>query len=39
MELQAWTSKWQKGKIDAKETGMQMRASKSVAFSNPSANT
>lgn len=36
MELQAWTSKWQKGEINAKETGMRMRASKSVAFSNPS---
>jgi len=35
MELQAWISDWQKGEIDAEEPGMQMRASKSAAFSKP----
>lgn len=34
-KLQAWISKWQKGKISAKETWMQIGASKSVAFPNP----
>lgn len=34
MKLQAWISEWQKGKIDAKETWMQIRASKSIAFPN-----